>query len=441
MPTQDSSLVNYVDWSPNYTRMAGKKVDAIVIHHAAGILSVETFGSIMKRQSNPGSANYAIGSDGRIGQYVPESQRAWTTGSALIDNHAVTIELSNSTLAPDWRVAHTVLRRCIDLCVDICKRNGIKRINFTGDKTGNLHMHKWWAATACPGPYLSDMFPFIASEINKGLEGATMELMNGLNEVVFDSIKFDITKGYGDYTQLHMFSAVGSPAGTALQPITKFDSKDMLVLAISNCNYYEMNRDNYGMHYGTEQSEGDGINSQSNDFVDPKIGVLVFYQKKDGTCGWCRGNEYHLTKKDVIFACTPYSIRFHKGIAINERSANLGDKELTPTKQTGYFMTADGAWHIVNSIDPTIPQVVANLMKDCGAIEGIICDGGGSTQLVYIGKPIIFTGRSLPNVLALACYKKAEVEPDIPEEPKTDEEVEELRNRIEKAIKVLKGEL
>ena len=30
-------------------------------------------------------------------------------------------------------------------------------------------MHKWFKATECPGPYLSDLHPWIASEVNKRL--------------------------------------------------------------------------------------------------------------------------------------------------------------------------------------------------------------------------------------------------------------------------------
>ena len=61
----------------------------------------------------------------------------------------------------------------IDLCVDICKRNGIQRLNFTGDKTGNLTMHCYFKSTLCPGPYLKSKFPYIASEVNKRLGAET----------------------------------------------------------------------------------------------------------------------------------------------------------------------------------------------------------------------------------------------------------------------------
>jgi hypothetical protein len=57
----------------------------------------------------------------------------------------------------------------IDLCVDICQRYGFK-LNYTGDKTGNLTMHKWFASTLCPGPYLEPRFPEIAAEVNKRLD-------------------------------------------------------------------------------------------------------------------------------------------------------------------------------------------------------------------------------------------------------------------------------
>ena len=82
---------------------------------------------------------------------------------------AVTIEVANDGGAPDWHVSDKALASLIDLCVDICKRNGIEKLNFTGDATGNLTMHKWFQATACPGPYLESKFPYIASEVNKRL--------------------------------------------------------------------------------------------------------------------------------------------------------------------------------------------------------------------------------------------------------------------------------
>jgi hypothetical protein len=133
----------------------------------AGNLSVETCGSVF--QNKRASSNYGIGSDGRVGLYVEEHNRAWTSSNANNDHQAVTIEVANDVVGGNWHVSDKALSKLIELCVDICKRNGIKQLNFTGDKSGNLTMHKWFTATNCPGAYLESKFPYIASEVNKKL--------------------------------------------------------------------------------------------------------------------------------------------------------------------------------------------------------------------------------------------------------------------------------
>jgi hypothetical protein len=135
----------------------------------AGVLSVETCGNIFAPTSRKASSNYGIGSDGRIALYVDEANRAWTSSNAGNDHQAVTIEVSNSSNGGEWPVSDYVLSRLIDLCVDICQRNGIDRLNFTGDASGNLTAHKYFANTSCPGPYLYSKFPYIADEVNKRL--------------------------------------------------------------------------------------------------------------------------------------------------------------------------------------------------------------------------------------------------------------------------------
>ena len=165
----NSPLVNYTKISPNSSNPRNKPITKITIHHVAGNLTVEQVGNIFATKERKASSNYGVDNHGRVGMYVEEKNRAWTSSSSENDNQAVTIEVANITGAPDWKVSDIALNKTIDLCVDICKRNNIKRLNFTGDKTGNLTMHKWFAATACPGPYLESKFPYIANEVNKRL--------------------------------------------------------------------------------------------------------------------------------------------------------------------------------------------------------------------------------------------------------------------------------
>lgn len=165
----NSPLAVYRKWSPNYESRQGNKITHIVIHHMAGNLTIETCGNVFSSPSKGASSHYGVGTDGRIGQYVDEAYRAWTTSNFGIDSKAVTIEVANSSTGGNWPVSDKALESTINLCVDICKRNGIKKLNYTGDKTGNLHMHRWYAATGCPGEYLGSKFSYIANQVNARL--------------------------------------------------------------------------------------------------------------------------------------------------------------------------------------------------------------------------------------------------------------------------------
>lgn len=171
----NSKLVSYTKISPNSNNPRNHKIDTITIHHMAGNLSVESCGAGFADPARQASSNYGIGSDGRIGMYVAEANRSWCSSSRENDHRAITIEVANDSREPDWHVSDKALESTIALCVDICQRNGIAKLNFTGDKTGNLTMHKYFASTQCPGPYLESKFPYIAQEVNKRLSTTQKE--------------------------------------------------------------------------------------------------------------------------------------------------------------------------------------------------------------------------------------------------------------------------
>lgn len=169
MVMSNSSLVSYTKLSPNCDHPRNHAIDKITIHHMAGDLSVETCGNLFANPNREASANYGIGSDGRVGLYVDEGDRAWASASPSNDNRAVNIEVANDATGGDWPVSNAAYSKLIDLCVDICQRNGIKALNYTGDADGNLTEHRMFVATACPGPYLHDRMGRIAAEVNSRL--------------------------------------------------------------------------------------------------------------------------------------------------------------------------------------------------------------------------------------------------------------------------------
>lgn len=165
----NSPLVDFTRISPNSTNPRNHTIDTIIIHHMAGNLSIESCGAGFADPARQASSNYAVGTDGRVGMYVEEKNRSWCSSNRDVDHRGISIECANDSGAPDWHVSDKALAKLIDLCTDICQRNGIPRLNFTGDKTGNLVMHKYYAATECPGPYLGSKFQYIADQVNARL--------------------------------------------------------------------------------------------------------------------------------------------------------------------------------------------------------------------------------------------------------------------------------
>lgn len=170
----NSSLVSYTKLVKNYTAMKGKVNRKITIHHMAGNLTVETCANVFNGEREA-SSNYGIGSDGRIGLYVEEHNRAWTSSSSWNDSQAVTIEVANDSLAPTWSISAKAMASLINLCVDICKRNGIPKLVYTGDKNGTLTLHRFYANTCCPGPYIESKISYICNEVNRRLSGGSVQ--------------------------------------------------------------------------------------------------------------------------------------------------------------------------------------------------------------------------------------------------------------------------
>lgn len=178
----NSPLVNYTKISPYKNSPRNRKISGIAIHCMAGNLSVQTCGNVF--QNSVASSNYGIDENGNIGMYVEEKDRAWCTASSYVDNRSVSIEVANYN-TPDCKVSDTALKTLINLCVDICKRNGIKKMYWFGNRTdsenydckegeGIFFVHRWYSPKACPGDYLMSKHPYICNEVNKRLANGSL---------------------------------------------------------------------------------------------------------------------------------------------------------------------------------------------------------------------------------------------------------------------------
>lgn len=183
----NSSLVSYKKISPNkgnwngYQNVAKRvyPLERISIHCVVGQVTVESLGNMFAQPSFGASSNYGIGYDGKKALYVNESDRSWCTSSYDNDNRAITIEVASDTTHP-YAVTPKAYNSLIELCVDICKRNGKKKLLWISDKTKALSYkvksdeliltpHRWFANKACPGEYLFSRYGAIAETVTKKL--------------------------------------------------------------------------------------------------------------------------------------------------------------------------------------------------------------------------------------------------------------------------------
>lgn len=175
----NSPLVNYTKISPNKTSPRNHVIDTVTIHCVVGQASVESLGNTFAQSSRQASSNYGIGKDGRIGMYVEEKDKSWCSSNAANDNRAITIECASDTTHP-YAVNDKVYKSLITLLVDICKRNNIKKLIWSTNKSDrvnhkngcNMTVHRDYANKLCPGDYLYNLHGQIAEEVNKQL-GAT----------------------------------------------------------------------------------------------------------------------------------------------------------------------------------------------------------------------------------------------------------------------------
>lgn len=189
----NSSLVSYTKISPNRTSPRNHVIDTITIHCVVGQLSAESICECFTSPSVKASCNYGIGTDGRIALCVEEKDRSWCSSNKENDQRAVTIECASDKTHP-YAINSKVYAALIDLCEDICRRNGIKELKWKGDKSligqpekQNMTVHRWFANKACPGDYIYSRLGQIAAEVNARLSSdASCEMqassLKGLSE-------------------------------------------------------------------------------------------------------------------------------------------------------------------------------------------------------------------------------------------------------------------
>lgn len=177
----NSSLVCYTKLSPNHSGKRTHSIDRITPHCVVDQLSCETICACFP-EGRGASCNYGIGSDGRISLCVDEGNRSWCSSSNANDQRAVTIECASDKTEP-YAMTDAVYESLVNLCTDICKRNGKKKLLWFADKDKTLAynpasdemvitVHRWFADKSCPGDWLYNRLGDLAARVTTNLGGS-----------------------------------------------------------------------------------------------------------------------------------------------------------------------------------------------------------------------------------------------------------------------------
>ena len=210
MAYTNSPIVVYTKLSPNHSGQRTHSIDRITPHCVVGQCSVETLGSIFAPSSRQASSNYGIGEDGRVGMYVEENNRSWCSSSNANDQRAVTIECASDNTEP-YAFKDVVYQTLIKLCVDICQRNGKKKLLWLGDKDTTLAytpkademvltVHRWFANKSCPGSWMYARMGDLASKVTAQLGGSKQEetpTVTDAEKTIWDFLHGKIGNAYG----------------------------------------------------------------------------------------------------------------------------------------------------------------------------------------------------------------------------------------------------
>ena len=181
MAYTNSPLVSYTKLSPNHSGQRTHSIDRITPHCVVGQATAERIAEIFEPTSRQASCNYGIGRDGRIALIVEEKNRSWCSSSKENDQRAITIEVASDSTHP-YAFRDEAYAALITLCIDICKRNGKKKLLWLTDKAKTLDynpaademilsVHRWFANKSCPGDWMYARMGELAAKVTAALGG------------------------------------------------------------------------------------------------------------------------------------------------------------------------------------------------------------------------------------------------------------------------------
>jgi len=249
----NSTLVDCKVMSPNHSGKRTHRIDRITPHCVVGQLKAANIGGCFDEASRKASCNYGIGSDGRVCLVVDEANRSWCSSSSANDQRAITIECASDKTAP-YAMTDIVYNKLVELCVDICRRNGKDTLLWFANKDKSLNyepkdnemvitVHRWFANKSCPGDWLYARLGNLATTVTAKLSGTkttdseetktadvTTEAVSGTLEVIYTGTDGVEVHNTPDFNASSCNKTHG-PVGPATKKGSKFTVAALVTLA------------------------------------------------------------------------------------------------------------------------------------------------------------------------------------------------------------------
>ena len=413
MAYTNSPLVSYTKLSPNHSGQRTHSIDRITPHCVVGQCPVETLGNIFAPTSRQASCQYGIGVDGRVGMYVEEKNRSWCSSSNANDQRAVTIECASDTEAP-YAFKDVVYNKLIELCVDICKRNGKSKLLWLGDKTKTLNytpksdemvltVHRWFANKSCPGDWLYNRLGNLATAVTKQLGGAVDTKTEG-KTTSSDNAKtiwdFLIGKGLNAYAVAGIMGNLKAESGLNPQNLQNTYEKKLgytdatYTTAVDNGSYTNFVKDSagYGLAQWTYWSRKQNLlkyaQSKGKSIGDLAMQLEFLWKELQGYTGVMNTLKSATSVKQASDAVlTGYEKPANQGESVKTQRAGYGQAYYEKYAQNGSTgVTVPYLVRITASVlnirkQPTTASAITGSIKDKGVYTIVEeATGAGATK-------------------------------------------------------------
>lgn len=296
MAYTNSSLVKYTGLSPNHSGQRTHSIDRITPHCVVGQLTAEGICACFPA-GREASCNYCIGKDGKVGLCVEEKNRSWCSSSSENDQRAVTIECASDSTVP-YAFNTAVYNALIELCVDICKRNGKNKLLWLGDKTKTLNyapktgemvlsVHRWFANKSCPGDWLYNRMGDLAETVTERLSGVSGG--SGTSTPPTSKTLYRVRKSWSDAkSQLGAFSNLAN-AKALVDKNTGYKVFDESGKVVYEKGGTSTTFTPYTVRVTATDlniRKGAGTNYSSNGFIKPGVYTIVAESTGTGATKW-----------------------------------------------------------------------------------------------------------------------------------------------------------